>query len=115
IKAVAIDMNDLAQQSAAAVVSVVGLEAGELFSTGRSLPTLLPFRIRHSVNHLPSGFIVELQLSLGGGSGIPFGQAVATKARKIHQIDILNILAAVQMGQQTPKYSGFNIGALSRG
>jgi hypothetical protein len=49
---------------------------------------------------------------LFGGRGVPFRQAVATKAREVHEVDILHITALLQMGYQRSKCRCFGLGLL---
>jgi hypothetical protein len=51
-------------------------------------------------------------MALVSGGLVPLGQAVAAETRKVHQVDILDILAAVQVGDQSAKSGGFEFQAL---
>ena len=53
-----------------------------------------------------------LDLAFVGGGLVPLGQAVAAEAREVHQVDVLHVLAAVQVGDQPAKGGGFKFQAL---
>src|SRR5690606_34564876 len=60
-----------------------------------------------------AGLIVVDTLAVFFRSGdIPLGQAVPAEAGQVHQVDILDVLAFVQVSQQPPEHSGFDLGAL---
>ena len=79
----------------------------ELLGTGRALMGRLPGLVGHAVDGLaalvlahPSALGVRLFLE-------PVGQAVAAKAREIHQVNVLDIAAGTQMLDKTPEHGGF--------
>jgi hypothetical protein len=83
-----------------------------LFGAGFFLVLGFPLGVRHAVNHFAGVIEAELDLALVGCGLVPLGQAVAAKPRKVHQVNVLHVLAAVQVGDQAAKGGGFEFKAL---
>ena len=64
----------------------------------RSLVFQLPLVIWHTIHTLSGLVIIHFQSRVLGCCHVPLGQTVTTETREVHQVDILCILAAVQMG-----------------
>src|SRR5690606_8774054 len=60
-----------------------------------------------AIDPLAGLFIIHLQSSRVGLCRIPLGEAVATEAGQIHEVDILHLLVLVEVFEQTPKRSCF--------
>ena len=65
----------------------------------------LPFSARHSVDHFARLLLVPVIPSITD----PVGEAIAAKAGKAHQVDILGIVAMAQMAHQAAKGRGGDI------
>jgi len=64
---------------------------------GLSLMLVFPLRIRHAVDNLTRRIEVEINISLRGLCRIPLRQTVTAKSRKVHQINVLHIIALSQV------------------
>jgi hypothetical protein len=71
---------------------------------GLALVLRLPCFIRHAIDRLTALVLGQGNAFFVGGILKPVRQAVAAKARKIHQVDILHIGAASQMLHKTAKH-----------
>src|SRR5690625_6040236 len=69
----------------------------------RGLMALLPLFVGHAVDVPASPRIVQVFALLFRRGDQPLGQAVATKPGQLHELDVLHVLAAVQMLQQATK------------
>src|SRR3546814_10369353 len=82
--------------------SGIGFSFGKrrlLFGAGFLLVLGFPLGVRHAVNHFAGIIEADLDLAFIGSCLVPLGQAVAAEAGEVHQVDVLHILAAVQMGR----------------
>ena len=59
----------------------------------------LPFIHRHTVDQFARGGLVPFET----GIEYPVGQAVAAKTGQAHQVDILRVMAVLQMPHQPPE------------
>lgn len=75
------------------------LHARKLFRGGFRLILGLPFSRRHAVDQGTRLFLRKLRLRLHH----PVGKAVAAKTCETHQVDILGIMAVLQMRDQPPE------------
>src|SRR5262245_63674919 len=66
----------------------------------------LPLLIGHAVNMPARRIAVESNAGTGSRLLHPVGQAIATEAGEVHQIDVLNVAALAQMLDQPPKRRG---------
>src|SRR5579871_5664278 len=82
-----------------------------LFRRGVPLIALFPFRRRHAVDDFARLVLFQDDAFFGRGFAIPIAQAVTAEAGKVHHIDVLNIGARAQMGNQVPERGGFQFGA----
>src|ERR1700687_375061 len=83
------------------------LHARELLRRGGTLVHRLPGVIGHAVDRL-AALVLAHHSALGVGFLLePVGQAIATKAREIHQVDILHDGARAQMFDEAAEYSRF--------
>nr|BFE94280.1 hypothetical protein GCM10020185_48160 [Pseudomonas brassicacearum subsp. brassicacearum] len=83
-----------------------------MFGAGFFLVLGFPLGVRHSVDHFAGVVEADLDLAFIGGGLVPLGQAVAAEAGEVHQVDVLHILAAVQVGNQPTESGGFEFEAL---
>jgi hypothetical protein len=79
----------------------------ELLGAGLALKSRLPGLIGHAVDGLAAFVLAYLGAPRVGLLLEPVGQAVAAEARKIHEIDVLDIGAGAQMFDQAPENGGF--------
>ncbi len=79
------------------------LKGLDLLVTGFFLVFLFPVGVRHAINHFQSAIVVQFSIELVAGRQHPFAQAVAAKARQVHDVDILCIGSVLQMGDQAAK------------
>src|SRR5450830_604422 len=95
--------------------SLIGFSFGErrlLFGAGFLLVLGFPLGVRHAVNHFAGVVEADLDLAFVGSGLVPLGQAVAAETREVHQVDVLHVLAAVQVGDQSAEGGGFKFQAL---
>lgn len=93
----------------------MGFSFGErrlLVGAGFLLVLGFPLGVRHAVNHFAGVIEADLDLAFVGGGLVPLGQAVAAETRKVHQVDVLHILATVQVRDQSAEGSSFKFQAL---
>src|SRR5262245_23069695 len=96
----------------ASAVLVPGLVVGLLLVAGRFLLVLgLPFVVRHAVDDLARLGIGDLDALLARFLAIPARQAVAAETGEIHQVDVLDVGALLQMRDQAAESGGFEFGA----
>jgi len=62
-----------------------------------SLMLIFPLLIGHAVDNLTRRIEVEINISLRGLCRIPLRQTVTAKSRKVHQINVLHIIALSQV------------------
>ncbi len=67
-----------------------------------------PFIHGHAVNRLSGLVVVHIQSSVSGCSQVPFGQAVAAETGQVHQVNILNIAASLQVLEESAKRGRFD-------
>ena len=94
----------------ASMLAFSGGAVGEsrfLLGGGFRLVFRLPFLKGHAVDELACTLFVERNAALIGCILHPVGEAVAAKARQIHQVDVLHIGAIAQMGDEAAKGGGF--------
>ena len=83
------------------------VHCSQLLGRCGSLKFFLPGLIRHAVDSL-AALILAHRDALGVSFFLePVGQAVATEARQVHQVDVLNVGTTAQMLYKPPKRSGF--------
>src|SRR5713101_2760433 len=102
-----------AQASSTAFRSMLmaGGETGFLLGARLFLILRLPFLVRHAVDDLARLGIGQVDAALAGGGTVPFRQAVAAEAGKVHQIDILHVLALAQMLDEAAEGRGLQLDA----
>src|SRR5471032_3078369 len=93
-------------------VLVPGLVEG-LFLVARGLFVVLgvPFVVGHAVDDLAGLGIGDFDPLFAGFLAIPARQAVAAETGQIHQVDVLNVGALLQVRHQPAKGGGFELGA----
>src|SRR5580704_11966058 len=74
------------------------------------LITLAPFLVRHAVDERPALLLRERAPGSVGRVLEPVREAVAAKAREIHQVDVLHIGALAQMRDEPAIDGGFERG-----
>ena len=67
-----------------------------------------PFIHGHTIDRLSGLVVVHIQSSVIGCSQVPFGQAVAAETGQVHQVNILNIAALLQVLDESAKRSRFD-------
>src|SRR5439155_3436470 len=87
----------------ASAVLVGGGELVELLARRLGLVARFPALIRHAVDDLARLLVGEVEPALLGGGAIPFRQAVAAEACKVHQVDVLHVGALAEMLHQAAK------------
>src|SRR5262245_39182690 len=70
-----------------------------------------PLVVRHAVDDLAGLGVGNLDALLAGFLAIPARQAVAAEACQVHQVDVLNVSALLQVRDQAPEGGGFEFGA----
>src|SRR5918997_662574 len=87
------------------------LEAPQLRCRGLALMALLPLLVGHAV-HMSSALLLrERDPPLVGRILQPVGEAVAAEARKVHEVDVLNVRAFAQMRDQPAEGGGLQLRA----
>src|SRR5215470_17416828 len=81
-----------------------------LVARGFLLVLGLPFVVRHAVNDLARLGVGDLDALLARLLAVPARQAVAAEAGQIHQVDVLNVGALLQVRDQAPEGGGFEFG-----
>src|ERR1044071_4700703 len=93
-------------------VLVAGLVEGLLLiARGFFLVLGLPLVVRHAVDDLARLGIGNLDALLARLLAIPARQAVAAEAGQIHQVDVLDVGALLQVRDQAAESGGFEFGA----
>lgn len=67
----------------------------------------LPLIVRHAVDDFPSGCVFQREAALLGFRAVPLGQAVTTEACKVHEVDVLDVRALLEVRNETAKGRGF--------
>ena len=70
----------------------------------------LPLSVCHAINYFFCGINSEVLSKFHGFGGIPFRQTIAAETRKVHQVNVLNILAWIKMTDKLSKNGGFDFG-----
>src|SRR6266545_399961 len=99
------------QQRRRSAVLVRLVEGLLLVARGFLLVLGLPFVVRHAVDDLARLGAGKLDTLLTRLLAIPARQAVAAKARQVHQVDVLHVGALLQMRDQAAERGGFEFGA----
>src|SRR5579864_1946705 len=86
-----------------------GLERRLLFRRHFGLVTPLPLALRHAVDQLARGILVDRNAILGGCFAIPVPKAVAAESRQRHEIDVLHICSSTKMRHKAAEYRGFEL------
>ena len=73
----------------------------------------LPLSVRHAVDPLAGPVIVEISLERLGLGDEPLGEAVSAKPGEVHELNVLNILSPIEVGEEPPKRGGLQLGACS--
>jgi hypothetical protein len=81
-----------------------------LFGARFRLVLGLPFLIGHAVDHLPRPILAELKTLLTRRLLVPISEAVAAKARHVHEIDVLHLMALAQMSDEAAECRCFQLG-----
>src|SRR6185437_3524043 len=72
---------------------------------------LAPLVVRHAVDDLAGLGVAERDAFFLGRGAVPFRQAVATEAGKVHQVDVLHIGTLAQVRDEGAKRRGLELGA----
>ncbi len=80
---------------------------GQLLGGGVGLVAGFPFGLGHAVDGFACRGLVEGDASFGGGVGQPVAEAVAAEAADAHQVDVLDVGAVLEMGDETTEGGGF--------
>src|SRR5919107_3823896 len=86
------------------------LEAPQLRCRGLALMALLPLLVGHAVDMSSALLLRECDPALVGGILQPVGEAVAAEARKVHEVDVLNVRALAQMLEEPAEGGGLQLG-----
>src|SRR5881628_2526099 len=78
---------------------------------GVGLVLRLPLLVRHAVDELARLGIRERHTALLGGRAVPLRQAVATEARELHDVEVLDIRALLKMLDQPAERGSLDLGA----
>ena len=87
-----------------------GFERCELLGCRRLLMSGLPAIERLAVDALARGILADVDAALGGRFAIPVRKAIAAETRDDHEIDVLRVLAGVEMPEQPAEDGGFELG-----
>src|SRR5690242_10475832 len=71
----------------------------------------LPVLVRHPVDDLARLRVGERDAALLGGGAVPLGQAVPAEPGQVHDIDVLDIRALPEVGDEAAKRRGLELGA----
>src|SRR6516225_1373595 len=88
-----------------------GGEGGLLLGARLFLIFRPPFVIGHAINDLARLRVRERDAALLSLLAIPPRQAIAAKAREVHQVDVLNIGPLAQMRDEPPECRSLELGA----
>src|SRR6516162_7707753 len=88
-----------------------GGESGLLLRARFLLIFRPPFVVRHAIDDLPRLRVRQRDVALLGLLAIPPRQAIAAKAGQVHQIDVLDIGPLLEMRNEAPECSGFELDA----
>ena len=72
------------------------------------LVVAFPFLDRHAIDCCSGLVIVHIKPAVSGRSQVPFRQAVPAEAGQIHQVNILNIAAFLEVFDKSAKCGGFD-------
>src|SRR5471032_2353288 len=86
-------------------------ERGLLLRASLLLVLGFPLAVRHAVNHFTGSVEAQVDLLFIGSGLVPLRQAVTAETGEVHQVDVLHILAAVQVRDQSTKGGGFKFEA----
>ena len=92
----------------------IGLEQSHLLRRGFALVFLLPVRVRLAVHNLERLVVVHAQTALARAAQVPLGQAVPTKPRQIHLVDVLHIRAGLEVRHKLPERVRLELGLRAR-
>src|ERR1700754_1199527 len=93
-------------------VLVPGLVEGLLLvARGFLLVLGLPVLVRHAVDDLAGLGIGDLDALLARFLAVPARQAVAAETGQVHQVDVLDIGALLEVRHQAPEGGGLEFGA----
>lgn len=81
-----------------------------LLGSGLFLILLFPLWVGHAVHVRTCIFIRYVHVTFAGSGYVIFGYAVTTESCQIHQIDVLNVRALLQMGNQSTEGCSFKFG-----
>lgn len=102
----------LARGPVASGVALALGEGGLLFRARFFLVLGFPLGIGHAVDLFAGLVIADFHPEVVGGGLVPLGQAVAAETGEVHQVDVLHVLAGLQMMDQGAEGGGFEFQAL---
>jgi len=87
-------------------VAFAGREGRLLLGRGFGLVARLPRLVGHAVDDLTRRVVAQVVAVRLRGRGVPLGQAVPAKAGQVHQVDVLDVGALLQVGDQVAEHLG---------
>ena len=89
------------------------LRGGAAAPASRAADSFLPLGVRHAVDELARRVQVDLEAALAGRLDEPLAQAVAAEPRESHELDVLHVLALVEVTKQTAEHRRLELGLLA--